>query len=186
MHHNCPEELMDIIDDLPRFDRALMNLATRLDLNLVQLNADHIALRCHQVTTAERWKRGLSQMGELFSENMINGRPVCLFSLQQPLTVGPWSIDVIELPWPGERHYRHEGWEHVEIVLRGEPDTLGKRAMALFSDHALQQKGIVFKSRTPKGENKGLPNLTLAVSDGEITLKFHCWTLKEIVASERD
>jgi hypothetical protein len=37
--------------------------------------------------------------------------------------------------WPGEKRYRHEGWEHVEVVLRGDHQTLGVRAMALLSDH---------------------------------------------------
>ncbi|PAW91672.1 hypothetical protein CKQ79_29675, partial [Klebsiella pneumoniae] len=24
--------------------------------------------------------------------------------------------DDVELPWPGEKRYPHEGWEHIEIV----------------------------------------------------------------------
>ena len=68
------------------------------------------------------------------------------------MRIAGWQVDVIELPWPGEKLYRHEGWEHVEIVLRGEPETLGMRAMALLADEALTQPGIAFKTSTPQGE----------------------------------
>jgi predicted metalloenzyme YecM len=183
---NNLEALSDLADDLPCFEKKLTNLAERLGLTLENLEADHISLRCHQITTAERWKRGLTQVGRLFSENMINGRPICLFELDEPLCVGPWRISVVELPWPGNKLYRHEGWEHVEIVLRGDPETLGARAMALLSDSGLLEPGISFKTSAPRGENERLPNPTLAVTDGQITIKFHPWSLQEIVASERE
>ena len=73
------DELQDIASDLPRFTHALDELSLRLGLNITPLTADHISLRCHQNATAERWRRGFEQCGELLSENMINGRPICLF-----------------------------------------------------------------------------------------------------------
>ncbi|ALV91971.1 hypothetical protein QU24_21220 [Pantoea rodasii] len=181
-----PSELSDLEQDLMRFEQALQQFSARLGLELTQHEADHLAVRCHQFATAERWKAGLLQIGSQFSEAMINGRPICLFKLHQPLTLAGWQIDVIELPWPGEKLYRHEGWEHVEIVLRGEPETLGMRAMALLSDDALTQPGISFKTSAPKGDNERLPNPTLAVTDGQTTIKFHPWRLEEIVASEQN
>ncbi len=182
---NFPSELSDLEQDLARFEQDLQQFAARLGLDLPEHEADHLAVRCHQFATAERWKAGLLQMGNQFSEAMINGRPICLFKLHQPLQLAGWQVDVIELPWPGEKLYRHEGWEHVEIVLRGEPETLGMRAMTLLSDHALSQPGISFKTSAPKGENERLPNPTLAVTDGQTTIKFHPWRLEEIVASEQ-
>lgn len=185
MQTHFPGELDDLKQDMARFEQSLMNFSERLGINLAEHEADHVAVRCHQFATAERWKSGLLQIGTQFSEAMINGRPICLFKLHQPLNLAGWQIDVIELPWPGEKLYRHEGWEHVEIVLRGEPETLGMRAMALLSDHALTQPGISFKTSAPKGENERLPNPTLAVTDGQTTIKFHPWRLEEIVASEQ-
>ena len=52
------EELQDIVADLPRFTEALTGLAARLGLDIAPLEADHISLRCHQNTTAERWRKG--------------------------------------------------------------------------------------------------------------------------------
>jgi len=179
-----PSELADLAIDLARFSAALEEFAARLGLSLATLEADHIAVRCHQNSTAGRWQQGLAKIGSQFSEAIINGRPIRLFKLHQPLALNGWQIDVVELPWPGEKRYRHEGFEHVEIVLRGDHQTLGVRAMALLSDDALTQPGISFKTSSPKGENERLPNPTLAVTDGQTTIKFHPWRLEEIVASE--
>nr|WP_318381303.1 VOC family protein [uncultured Enterobacter sp.] len=184
-HWQAVDELHDLSTDLPRFTQALTELATRLGLDVAPLEADHISLRCHQNTTAERWRSGLLQCGELLSENIINGRPICLFKLNAPVCVNRWSFQIIELPWPGEKRYPIEGWEHIEIVLPGDPDTLNARALALLSDDGLSQPGIAVKTSAPKGERERLPNPTLAVTDGRVTIKFHPWSIEAIVASEQ-
>ena len=178
------DELQDIASDLPRFTHALDELSRRLGLDITPLTADHISLRCHQNATAERWRRGFEQCGELLSENMINGRPICLFKLHEPVQVAHWQFSIVELPWPGEKRYPHEGWEHIEIVLPGDPETLNARALALLSDEGLSLPGISVKTSSPKGERERLPNPTLAVTDGKVTIKFHPWSIEEIVASE--
>jgi predicted metalloenzyme YecM len=185
LNRSFPAELDDLKTDLQRFEESLQSFAQRLGLQLNDLEIDHIAVRCHQEATAIRWQQGLQQIGSQFSQAMINGRPICLFKLHQPLQVAGWPVDVVELPWPGEKRYRHEGWEHIEVVLRGDHQTLGVRAMALLSDDALTQPGISFKTSSPQGENERLPNPTLAVTDGQTTIKFHPWRLEEIVASEQ-
>lgn len=179
------DELGDLTDDLQRFSRQLSELAERIGLDLQPLNADHISLRCHQNSTAERWRAGFEQCGELYSESEVNGRPICLFKLQQPVCVAGWEFTLIELPWPGEKRYPHEGWEHVEIVLPGPAESLNQRALALLSDDGLLQKGITVKTSAPVVEGERLPNTTFAITDGSVTLKFHPWSLEEIVESER-
>lgn len=77
------------------------------------------------------------------------------------------------------------GWEHIEIVLPGDPETLNARALALLSDEGLSLPGISVKTSSPKGEHERLPNPTLAVTDGKTTIKFHPWSIEEIVASEQ-
>ncbi|MBI6161769.1 VOC family protein [Serratia liquefaciens] len=178
-------ELHDLALDLPRFEQALSQFAEKLQLDLSQFTADHVSLRCHQNTTAERWRLGLEQCGSLLSEAMINGRPICLFDLQQPLKVGPWQIDCVELPYPGDKRYPHEGWEHVELVLSCEPATLYARALAHLPDEALLAPGIKLKQSSPKGEGERLPNPTLAITDGTVTIKFHPYSIRDIVASEQ-
>lgn len=91
---------------------------------------------------------------------------------------------MVELPWPGEKRYPHEGWEHIEIVLPGEPETLNARALVLLSDKGLSQPGIVVKTRSPRGEREHLPNPPLTVTDGNVTVKFHPRSIEDIVGSE--
>lgn len=186
MERSFPAELDDLKTDLGRFEESLQIFSQRLGLSLKDLDVDHVAVRCHQDTTAMRWQQGLRQIGTEFSAAIINGRQICLFKLHDPLFVAGRQIDVVELPWPGEKRYRHEGWEHIEVVLPGDHQTLGMRAMALLSDDALTQPGISFKTSSPQGENERLPNPTLAVTDGQTTIKFHPWRLEEIVASEQN
>ena len=70
-------------------------------------------------------------------------------------------------------------------VLPGDPATLNARALALLADDGLSQPGIVVKTSSPKGEHERLPNPTLAVTDGSVTVKFHPWSIEQIVASEQ-
>lgn len=177
-------ELQDLLTDLPYFEQKLVIFAAKLDLDLAQFSADHISLRCHQTETAQRWRNGLQQCGNLISETQINGRPICLFDLTQSLSVGPWQIDCVELPYPGKKYYPHEGWEHVELVLPGDPQTLMTRARALLP--ATLPVGFTSKFSSPQGEHERLANPTFAVSDGEITIKFHPYTLRQIIDSERN
>ncbi|MEE4410677.1 MULTISPECIES: VOC family protein [unclassified Serratia (in: enterobacteria)] len=178
-------ELNDLALDLPRFELALNQFAEKLHLDLSQFSADHISVRCHQNTTAERWRQGLLQCGSLLSETTINGRPICLFDLTQPLQVGPWLIDCVELPYPGDKRYPHEGWEHVELVLSGDPASLYARALSHLPDEALLAPWIKLKQSSPRGESERLPNPTLAITDGSVTIKFHPYSIREIVASEQ-
>lgn len=176
-----------LMADLSRFESEMNKLAELLSLDIAQFEADHISLRCHQNATAERWREALLAHGAtLLSENIINDRPICLFTLPQPITVGPWQIACIELPWPGNKRYPHEGWEHVEVVLPGDPATLHQRALACLSDKALLTQGIRLKFSQPQGEQERLPNPTLAVTNGIVTLKFHSYRLLDIIESERD
>lgn len=99
-------ELQDLQQDLPAFQQRLQELLTRLDLSLINYHADHVSVRCFQQATAERWRSGFMQCATLISEKEINGRPICLFSLHEPLQVGEWDIDCVELPYQ-EASYIH-------------------------------------------------------------------------------
>ncbi|WP_159567554.1 VOC family protein [Budvicia diplopodorum] len=174
-------ELDDLHQSLPEFEAKLLGFIQRLDLSLEQRVADHISVRCYQQSTAKRWKDGLLQCGELISEKNINGRPICLFSLNQPLRVGPWLIDCVELPYPGDKLYPQEGWEHVEWVIPETPENFHQTALALFSDRILQLPQLKLKFSNPQGEGEQLANPTLAATQDGITIKFHPYSIREII-----
>ncbi|WP_074012437.1 VOC family protein [Candidatus Sodalis sp. SoCistrobi] len=178
-------QLLDLKIDFPRFEAELYALTNRLGILPEAFLIDHIAVRCHQNVTAQRWYQGFSQCGHLLHEAEINGRRIALFELTTPLNLRGQAIPCIELPWPGERRYPHEGWEHVEIVLPGEADTLFARALTLLSDEALASTSLRIKQSQPQARAETLANPTLAVSDGRVTVKFHPYALRDIVSAGR-
>jgi len=184
MNWTAVPQLADLTKDLSRFERHVLSLAGRLGLNLDECAIDHISLRCHQASTAQRWLEGWQCCGVCLTHRVFNGRPIALFALEHPLILANQAIDCVELPWPGARRYSHEGWEHIEIVLAGPPQTLVQRALALLADDALTAPDISVRHSAPHDQAERLPNPTLAVSDGRVTIKFHPYNLRAIVASE--
>ncbi|EKT57495.1 VOC family protein [Providencia sneebia] len=176
-------ELGDLWQSLPEFEQQLINMAKALNVSLVDYPIDHISVRCHHIETAKRWQTGLLKCGQLLSNNIINGRSICLFELEKPLLVASQTIFIIELPFPKDKVYPQETWEHIEMVIDVAPDQLEDTAHKLLP-HPLPE-GFHSKMSQPKGQQERLPNPTLAVSNGLITIKYHPFTLKKIIESEK-
>jgi predicted metalloenzyme YecM len=178
------EQLADITADLPRFSDALQRFAARLGLEIG--GSTPTISPCAVIRTPPRSAGARSGTVRHSAVGEYDQRPAYLpVKLAEPVCVAHWRFHIVELPWPGEKRYPHEGWEHIEIVLPGDPATLNARALALLADDGLSQPGIVVKTSSPKGEHERLPNPTLAVTDGSVTVKFHPWSIEQIVASEQ-
>lgn len=178
-------ELVDLSEQITTFEARIINLADKVDLSLNDFHCDHISVRCHLLATAERWRQGFMKCGDLLSDKEINGRPICLFSLKQPLLVVGKEIDCVELPYPGKTIYANEEWEHIELVIPCEANVLHQRALALLSDRGLMRPDVKVKCSNPKGDKETLLNPTLAITDGIVTIKFHPYSIREVIASEK-
>ncbi|MDC6122683.1 VOC family protein [Proteus mirabilis] len=174
--------LNNLTQELPLFAKNLTLLANKLSLYLDAYQTDHISLRCHDLALAEQWRNGLSQCGECISDNMINGRPIYLFKLASPLTLLGQQISIVELPYPTDKKYQYQGWEHIEQVINVAPEKLVEKVMTLLP-HPLPE-GIKIKISEPKAEKERLPNPTVAITDGIVTIKYHPYSLLKIVESE--
>nr|WP_274724815.1 VOC family protein [Xenorhabdus bovienii] len=181
-HFSKISELQDLVADLAGFEQKLKQFEGHLGLHFEQYSADHISLRCNESKIADRWRKGFLQCSQLISESIINGRPICLFDLNQPIVLLDWKIDCVELPYPSQKHYVHQGWEHVELVLSVPPEQLICEAKKLLPQPL--PDNFRMKESHPKGKNERFPNPTLAVTDGEITIKYHPFCIREIVKSE--
>ncbi|VEA74086.1 Uncharacterized protein conserved in bacteria [Serratia rubidaea] len=102
-------ELQDLALDLPRFEQTLTQFAQTLQLDLSQFAADHISVRCHQNATAERWLSGFKQCAEVMSDAVINGRPIYLFDLHQPLQLGRGGLTALNCRFPATSVTRMKG-----------------------------------------------------------------------------
>ncbi|VEB69449.1 Uncharacterized protein conserved in bacteria [Providencia rustigianii] len=176
-------QLQDLQQDLPHFERKLTSMAQALNLSLTDYCIDHISVRCHHIATAERWHEGLLQCAELLSDNLINGRPIRLYDLKKPIQVAGQDVFIIELPFPKDKIYPQESWEHIEMVIEVEPEVLEKTARSLLPEPL--PEGYYCKVSQPKGQKERLPNPTLAVTNNLITLKYHPFSLRNIVESEK-
>ncbi|MGL5728668.1 MAG: VOC family protein [Plesiomonas sp.] len=186
-------ELADLSDTLHDFATQITQLATDLGVDISRYPADHIAVRCNSQETAERWHRGLLLAGEMFSQKNINGRPICLFSLHQPLSVGPWVIDCLELPYPNKKHYPREGWEHIELIVASKAESIADmESAALQAIPALsawmsaatelsETARIHYKASMPRADDEQHANPTLAFSRHGITLKIHPLSIRDVV-----
>ncbi|MBG3080639.1 VOC family protein [Proteus mirabilis] len=175
-------QLNDLTHELPQFEEKMTQLANQLGLNFTLYLIDHISLRCHDLTLAEQWRKGLSQCGKCISDNIINGRPIYLFQLDTPLTVLNQAVSIVELPFPTHKIYKYQGWEHIEQVIPVEPSDLVNNVMSFLPSPL--PEGISLKISEPKGEKERLPNPTVAISNSKVTVKYHPYSLLEIVQSE--
>ena len=151
--------------------RLLSTLAARgVDVSIYEM--DHV---CYRVETLERYQ-ALAHAWRLYfpdvHESLVNGRPISVFTLEQPLIRAGRPIKMIELPAPKEGSAFAEGWEHAEFVI----------------DEPLE----AFRARHPqldfdtKSMGKELnPELGLKLGPG-LQAKFHNQSLAEVIRLERE
>lgn len=179
----------------PAFSNAILAFAEQLGLcqqaNLKSdvLWCDHVALRVNDIVLAESLLAEFKQRGEVISDSIVNGRAIYIIVLDEPLTLGDWQIDCVELPLPA-KHYPQQGWEHIELVLPGNATDMDEL------DHALRlinpnidtvltnDSSIQVKRSAPHVEGEQLANPTIAFKQGDICIKLHSAGIKAVVASE--
>ncbi|MBY5979513.1 VOC family protein [Ferrimonas balearica] len=178
-----------LIDTLPAFAEKASKLADRLGLLRAGLVADHIALRITERADAEALRDDLLSRGTLLSDKEINGRPILLIQLHTPMQVGPWAIDLVELPFPDGKK-RRDGWEHVELVMPcGATDKVQmleavKQIPAMIAKWPVLKDGtlgIEIKTSCPKGDDEPLANPTVAFRHDGITVKVHPHDMRDVL-----
>nr|WP_320126155.1 VOC family protein [uncultured Shewanella sp.] len=118
----------------PAFEAHILALLETLDLADKALVCDHVALRVNSIASADALRYAFSRVGKIISDNIINGRTILIIELDTPLTLGQFSIACVELPYPSDKVYPQEGWEHIELVIDSkatECDTLSQDLLAL-------------------------------------------------------
>ncbi|GGB73320.1 VOC family protein [Shewanella inventionis] len=167
----------------------------QLGLDHLCLQADHAALRVNHHQTAQLLADEFSQHGDIISNNMINGRPILIIKLTKPLIMGKMQIDCVELPFPSDKTYPVEGWEHIELVFPSQAQTCEALVAELIEqvpqlasiiDNAHAGIGeINIKLSSPKGDNERLANPTIAFKTKGICVKVHPHDIQTIIASEQ-
>ncbi|QYJ73913.1 VOC family protein [Shewanella sp. FJAT-52076] len=184
-------QLESLLNSWSDFETRILTLVDKLGLTELKLECDHASLRVNTPDAAEKLTDGFGNLGDIISNNMINGRPILIIKLNTPLNLGPFTVPCIELPYPGSKQYPNEGWEHIELVLPCDAtdcDTLEQALIAKVPAIAAVLAGdspFKVKRSSPQGEAERLPNPTLAFGLDGLTVKVHPHGIETIVASEQ-
>ncbi|MCS6153388.1 VOC family protein [Shewanella baltica] len=196
----------------PAFEAQILALLETLGLADKALVCDHVALRVNSIASADALRDAFSCVGKIISDNIINGRTILIIELDTPLTLGQFSIACVELPYPSDKVYPQEGWEHIELVIDSKAkdcDTLSRDLLALCpklsallpseqaaepvpsSSLGLNSQGIAslaeikIKMSSPKGDKERLANPTIAFKRDDVCIKVHPHGIKAVIASEQ-
>lgn len=165
------DELQTIIGDYRSFLKQILQEieAEGFDLSdFVQM--DHM---CFRVPTLERYelkKNELANMARLLGEAQINGRPIAVFRLNEPVHFQSWRIDTVEIPAPRDGVKTKEGLEHVELVL--------------YDDKAIFLEKYSGKQFEMKAADRGI-NPEIVYRLPTYTVKFHLLSLPTVVYLEK-
>ena len=170
------------------FERKIQALATEMRVNLTDYVIDHLALRVNSSEMGQNWLVRLLKCGTILADNLVNGRVIYLIQLDEPLPFLNQFIDIIELPFPKDKTYRYETWEHIEFVLpflaKESTNEWITRVQSIFLWN--QFDALTIKVSEPKAEGELLPNPSIAVSlknnlQNHTSIKVHPYSIKKIV-----
>lgn len=188
--HKMFEKQTALFADFQYFEQKIQALAQQINLDLNQYEIDHLSLRVNTEQTANAWLTRLSAYGSVLSDNLINGRVIYLIQLHEPLRLAQQEVDVVELPFPKDKHYPQETWEHIEVVVPFLPNETAEEWLTRIKNTFLRNQPERFKVKTsePKGCGEKLLNLSVAVSfvdkmQNPTCIKFHPYSIKQIVSA---
>ncbi|WGE91403.1 VOC family protein [Actinobacillus genomosp. 1] len=186
------EKMTAYFGDFSEFQQKIQQIAHLAMLDLNQFEIDHLAVRMNEQYTAEQWSSFLLEHGELLKESEVNGRPIALIKLSQPLSFLGQAVSIIELPFPKDKVYPQQGWEHIEIVYPMKPNETVEQWVqrTLKQFHLTINANLELKISQPQVEGERLPNPSIAISLKNKTycnlccLKLHPYGITEIIHSE--
>lgn len=180
--------LPNLWEDFVAFEQKIFQLAEKMQVNLADFLIDHLAIRVNLCKDAEKWLTALLKCGRILSDNQVNGRVIYLIELTEPLTFAGQSVNVIELPFPKNKIYPKEGFEHIELVLPfiAEETTQSWEQRILMQFGWNNNSNFTVKTDEPKAEGEQLPNPSIAVSfadksNNHTCIKIHPYHIKQII-----
>ncbi|MFC1685478.1 VOC family protein [Nanoarchaeota archaeon] len=164
------DQLHDLISNLEGFLEKVLIALEKDGIDVSDSELDHI---CYRVETKERYeifKKELSKLGDILSENEIGGRPISTYKLKEPIIFKNRKISCVELPSPKEGSFYTEGLEHVEFVIKDN-----------FEDFMKKHPNVKFKtSSMTKSVN---PDISIKYDN--FSVKFHHKPLEYVVKHEQ-
>ena len=170
------------------FEEKILSLASEMALILTDYEIDHMAVRVNHCKTAKSYLDLFVKKGRIVSDNLINGRVIYLVELEQPITFLGQKVSIVELPYPKDKIYPREGWEHIEIVIPFLPqESVADWCERIKKQFQLNQLiHLKVKVDEPKADGEKLLNPSIAVSfvdkqQNHTCIKVHPYNIKQII-----
>ncbi|WP_076415398.1 VOC family protein [Shewanella sp. UCD-KL12] len=180
-----------LTDTWAEFCDGINQFLQDLGLSNLGLECDHVALRVNSHNSADLLRFHFEQHASIISNNIINGRPILIFELEKALILGELTIDCVELPYPSNKCYPVEGWEHIELVFPCDATSCEELQTQLLKQAPQLERvfngetEIKVKLSSPKGEHERLANPTIAFKRDNICIKIHPHGIKAVISSEQ-
>ena len=101
-------------------------------------------------------------------------------------------VPYVELPYPNDKVYPSEGWEHIELIIPGKATSIDElkrhsveKVPQLSQVINEESADIKVKFSSPKGDKERIPNPTIALKKNGICIKLHSSSIKDIIDSEQ-
>lgn len=185
---------------LPEFNERLKAaLATlRVTERVKDLVIDHACIRPSSIESAERVLSEVATESQIISSEQINGRPIHIVELNEPLIILGQEVCGLEIPYPKVNQASNdakdclagdypEDWEHIEFVLpEGTENTRTGLETAFFTlfphlEKDTLEKNFHFDFSEPAADADQLPNPHLKLKVNGVGLKFHTKPIQKVV-----
>ncbi|AAU37935.1 MULTISPECIES: VOC family protein [Basfia] len=186
--HSLFEHLPANYGEFSDFEQKIATLAQEMKVDLSLYEIDHLSIRVNTEDKAKSWLTTLLNYGKILSNNLVNGRAIYLIELEQPLLFMGQRVFIIELPFPKNKHYPVESWEHIEFVIPFLPNESSIEWVERVQQQFLwnQSGNLTIKVDEPKVDGEQLPNPSIAVSfadksQNHVCIKVHPFNIKNII-----
>jgi len=160
----------ELLGDIDGFLAKLVDALYDDGINVTSYELDHI---CYRVETSEQYehhKQELGKLGEQLSENVINGRPIAVYKLHEPIRFRGRKIYCVEVPAPKDGYPYPKGLEHAEFVID-----------CSFEEFMNRHKKVKFDTRFMNNPN----NPDIIINYDGFCVKFHQQSLEKVIEIEK-
>lgn len=161
-----------VLDGYVSFITKILRNLDELNINVEELDMDHIGYQANSDEEYDRLKEEFSQLGEEISEKIVGGRRVGIYKLYQPLKYQQYVNPAIELIAPKTGQVCSSALDHVEFVIN--------ESFQSFMEQYPQAEWDVSAIDQPV-----FPMIKLQINKN-IQVKFHLTSVLEIIKQNRD
>lgn len=116
-----------ILDNYNTFIEKILQKLNELSIDVSDLNMDHIGYQASSNEDYNRLRAEFNGLGVRISEEIVGGRRLGIYKLNNPLHFQQYTNTAIELVAPKEGQICPSALEHVEFVLKESFESFLKR-----------------------------------------------------------